>query len=95
MFSFVTVFTGMSLGLLSISFIDTRDFPGGKLLPPGPIGYQFSLTTNALTVVPSTFLFMNNWLADGLLVRSAPKHIAHVTNVGRSASSIVAILSIP
>lgn len=69
MFSFVTIFTGMSLYVQSMSFIDTRDFSGNTLLPPGPIGYQLSLSTNALSIVPAVSLFMNNWLADGLLVR--------------------------
>lgn len=68
MFSLVTVFTGMTFGALSITFIDTRDFPGNALLPPGPIGYQFYLSAKTIGVVPAGFLFLNNWLADGLLL---------------------------
>lgn len=68
MFFFVTVFTATNLDILSISYIDNRDFPGIKELPPGALGYQH-LTFSHTAGVVSTFTFLlNNWLADGLLL---------------------------
>lgn len=73
MFSFVTIFTAMNSDILSISFIDNREFPGvGDVLPPGPIGYQYSIYSKAISVVPNLMFLLNNWLADGLLVCLAP-----------------------
>jgi len=71
MFSFVTVFTAMNLNVQSISFIDNREFPGVEgVLPPGPLGYQFFIYSQALSVIPNVMFLLNNWLADGLLVSS-------------------------
>jgi len=71
MFSFVTIFTAMNLNIQSISYIDNREFPGvGDVLPPGPLGYQWFLYSDALTIVPNLMFLLNNWLADGLLVGS-------------------------
>ena len=43
MFAFVTVYTAMNLHILSISFIDNREFPGaGGEVHPGPYGYFMS-----------------------------------------------------
>jgi len=71
MFSFVTVLTGMQLDIRSISYIDNREFPGAEgVLPPGPLGYQSSIWSGALTLTPSIMFALNNWLADGLLVSS-------------------------
>ena len=69
MFSFVTIFTAMNLNIQSISYIDNREFPGvDGVLPPGPLGYQWSIYSNVLTIVPNLMFVLNNWLADGLLV---------------------------
>lgn len=71
MFSFVTVYVATSLDLQSISFIDNREFPGiDGLVPPGPLGYQLSIYSNAINLVPNLMVLLNNWLADGLLVSS-------------------------
>ena len=71
MFAFVTVYTAMNLNLQSISYIDNREFPGvGDVLPPGPLGYQWFMYSNALTIVPNLMFLLNNWMADGLLVGS-------------------------
>jgi len=75
MFSFVTIRTGMGLNLISISFVDNREFPGvGDRLPPGPIGYQLSAGPKATNIVPSLAFLLNNWLADGLLVSFPPPY---------------------
>jgi len=69
MFSFVTVYTAMSSDILSISFIDNRQFPGvGDTLPPGPIGYEYSIYSKAISLIPNIMFLFNNWLADGLLL---------------------------
>lgn len=69
MFSFVTIYTAMTLNIQSISFIDNREFPGvGDVLPPGPVGYQFFIYSKPISIVPNVMFVLNNWLADGLLV---------------------------
>ena len=72
MFAFATVLTGMGIQIGSISFIDNREFPGVKgLLSPGPLGYQDLIRPTAITVIPNLMFFLNNWLADCLLVSSS------------------------
>ena len=69
MFSFVTIYTAMNLHILSISFIDNREFPGAEgHVHPGPYGYFISIYYKAISVVPNAAFCLNNWLADGLLV---------------------------
>lgn len=68
MFLFVTVDTALNLGILSISYIDNRKFPGSDRLPPGPAAYQFFIYSDAISVVPNFMFILNTWLADGLLV---------------------------
>ena len=70
MFSVVTVFAGMSLDKLSISFIDNREFPGaGSLEPPGPLGYRTFIDSRAPSLIIDLLFFLNGWLADGFLAR--------------------------
>ena len=96
MFSFVTIYTGMSLDIQSISYIDNRGFSGGDGVgAPGPLGYQTLVFSNAINIVPNTMFLLNNWLADGLLVSSVSNSIAHASNVSGSFSSIVATLFMP
>ena len=69
MFAFVTVFTAMNDNIQSISWIDNREFPGVEgMFPPGPLGYQFLIDSDAITIIPSLMFLLNNWLADGFLV---------------------------
>jgi hypothetical protein len=68
MFSFVTINVAMSLALQPISYVDYRSFPGYEGLPPGPFGYQLLVYSKAISFVPTLMFFLNNWLADGLLV---------------------------
>ena len=71
MFSLVTIGTVMQLNVQSISYIDSREFPGVKgVLHPGPIGYQGSVQAKTITVVQDIVFILNNWLADGCLVGS-------------------------
>ena len=93
MFSFVTIFTAMNMDLLSVSYIDNRAFPGDDKAPPGPFGYQFRIFSQPINVTPYIMFFLNNWLADGLLVSSTSKYVAHSLNMSRSCSSIVVVSS--
>ena len=71
MFSFATALTAINLNILSASYIGNREFPGvGDLIPPGPLGYQASISPDALNIVPNVLFILCNWLADGLLVSS-------------------------
>ena len=71
MFSVVTVGTAMQLNIQSISYIDSRQFTGvGGLLPSGPLGCQWLIYSKVLGIVPDLMFFLNNWLADGLMVSS-------------------------
>src|SRR5258707_15289898 len=72
MFSLVTVHTTTNLYVLSISYIDNRDFTGpveGAELY-GPYGYQAAINFKAISVIPRVAFRLNNWSADGLLVSS-------------------------
>ena len=96
MFSLVTINTAIQLYLQSVSYVDYRDFPGVSSPPgSGPAGYILSISTKAIRVVPSVTLFLNFWLADGLLVSSVPNAPAHVFIVDCSSSSTVALSSMP
>ena len=93
MFSAATVQTGMNLDILSISYIDDREFPGiDCVLPPGPWGYQVVISPTALSVIPNAMLTLCNWLADGLLVSSSfgAAFTRWVFNASSFPSSIVA-----
>ena len=71
MFFVVTVQTAMNLDIQSVSYIDNRNFPGTTdALPPGPYGYPLFIAAGALNVSPNAMFFLNDWLADGLMVSS-------------------------
>ena len=72
MFSAATVFTGMNLEILSVSYINNREFPGAQYppIPPGPYGYQIFIGPEAINVTPNVVFNLSDWLADGLLVSS-------------------------
>ena len=69
MFSFVTVYTGITLHIQSISFIDEREFTY-RGLTFGPLGYQSTIRRTALGMLTTVMFVLNYWLADGLLVGS-------------------------
>ena len=70
MFSFVTVFVAADVNVQSLSYVDNREFPGGDGIPPGPLGYQLSVGSGPSAVDPTFLMYLlNQWLADGLLVR--------------------------
>ena len=91
MFSFATICGAMNLSLMSISYIDNREFPGvDAALAPGPAGYSALIYSQAIKVVPNIMFMLNNWLADGLLVHSLFNN-TEVSNAGRSYSCTAAM----
>ena len=92
MFSLATVQTALSLDIQSISYIDNRAFSGEGVIEPGPLGYQMTIVTDPLTIVPTAALVLSNWLADGLLVSSL-FGIAFTCPTKFLLSSIVVIFS--
>ena len=71
MFSVVTLGTAMQLDVQSISYIDNREFPGAKGMSfPGPLGYQWFILPEAISIIQNILFVLNNWLADGFLVCS-------------------------
>ena len=63
MFSLATVYTATKDHILSICYIDNRNFPDG-----GPWGYHESMSYSAIFVISRAAFNLNNWSADGLLV---------------------------
>jgi hypothetical protein len=93
MFSFMTINNAINFHILSISYIDYRAFAGDveESPIPGPWGYQGLIYFDAISIVPGVLFFLNNWLADGLLVRTIPDRVPRASNAGRSTSFIVVI----
>ena len=89
MFSCATLFNA-SLYLESISYVDDRGFPGAKGIPPGPVGYQYLIGTDSLTTLCYLIVYLNQWLADGLLVSSVSMSAISVSHM--AASSAVSVL---
>lgn len=67
-FSCVTICTAINLDFLSKTFIDDRDFSAANAAAPGPLGYQFYVNSFAINVFSNFLFYLNNWLADGLLL---------------------------
>ena len=76
LFSFMTISLGIGLNYLSIEYIDSREFPGNNVYPPGPLGNDFFINSEALTTVSEVLFPLNQWLADGLLVGLISNSIA-------------------
>jgi len=91
MFSLVTVLTGIKGHILSISYIDNRNFDGG------PDHYESAMAYKAMFVIPRAAQRLNNWLADGLLVGSLPVSAVTlpVPNADSSFSSTAVTYSTP
>ena len=69
LFVFVTIPVGMGLNFSSIEYINNREFPGNGQYPPGPLGYDGIVSTKATAPIFNAMFPLNQWLADGLLVR--------------------------
>ena len=96
MFSAVTLQTAMNLHIVSICYIDNREFPGNDAMFSGPFAYFVLIYAEAINVVPNALFLLSNWLADGFLVCS-PFMLHSLTKMSNtiSPSSIVTILSTP
>ena len=93
MFSFLTILIALILDIQSLAYIDNRAFPGTDGAPwAGPVSYQLSIYSKAISVVPLIMFLLNTWLADGLLVSPIFSLVARVSNTGPPFSSIVAVL---
>lgn len=93
MFTFLTVLIAGLLDLQSIAYIDNRAFPGADGAPwAGPVAYQLFIYSKAISVVPLIMFLLNNWLADGILVRTVFNAVTQVSNMDHYSSSIVAVL---
>jgi len=66
MFSLVTVYTATKDYILSLCYIDNREFPDY-----GPWGYHETHAYSAIFIIARAAFNLNNWLADGLLVSSS------------------------
>ena len=64
MFFLATVYTAINLHMFSISYIDNRNSPDGPYL------YSVEISFTVIGFVYTAAFRLNNWLADGLLVRS-------------------------
>jgi hypothetical protein len=94
MFSFVTIYTTMTLNIQSISFINNREFPGtsdDRARPPGPLGYQWLIYSTPVATVPTSMIVLNNWLTDGLLA-SVYRPLSLAPNFNHPFSSIGVML---
>ena len=93
MFSLATMSIGTGLNAMSISYVDNREFPGLGDIVPGPLGYTDLPKFHSVNAVSNSAVQLNQWLADGLLVSSAPKSVMQVSDLDHLSSYIVAILS--
>ena len=70
-FAVETLLTAMNLHLISIAWIDNREYPGvNGETHPGPVGYQFAIAPKAPSIIANTAFTLSDWLANGLLVGS-------------------------
>ena len=91
MFSFVTLFTVITN--IPPDYIENREYPGNKEYPPGPFGYGLSCYADPLGLFISSTFYLNQWLADGILVSSVPKSLVQGSHAPYIlSSSIVATL---
>jgi hypothetical protein len=89
-FSLVTVYMAISFNILSVSYVDNREFPGADAAaPPGPLGHQFYTDFEAENVVRTLAYVLSSLLADGLLVRLLLESIAQVLNGDHCSQSYI------
>ena len=97
MFSFVTIFTAQGIWVQSVSYIDDRDFDGDHKLIPGPFSYELLALNDGVGLFPTILIYVNTWLADGLLVSPAfdVRSNPQMSYASVSFSSTVATLFTP
>ena len=96
LFLFLTIPIGIDFAdRLSVQYINNREFPGNDKSPPGPVGYDELLDSEAATTIFNVMFPLNQWLADGLLVSHILTSVALTNNINRASSSIAVISFIP
>ena len=74
-----------------MAYINNREFPGGDLEAPGPMGYTWLRKWTALAVISDSGYQVNQWLVDGLLVSPMLDSVTHwVPNLSCFYSCLVA-----
>lgn len=63
MFSLVAIFTAINIHLLSIAYIDNREFPGADRVIPGPLRYEDILSFETPSIAANVLFVLNQWLA--------------------------------
>ena len=58
----------MGLWIFPVAYIDNREFPGGGLVLPGPVGYMWLRKWTTMATISDAGYQVNQWLVDGLLV---------------------------
>ena len=71
LFFLLTVSMAIDRCMIALAYIDNRSFPGTEIAYPGPLGY-FNTGSEAMILIGIGVVPLNQWLADGLLVGSAP-----------------------
>ena len=92
MFSVMTIGCTINRDILSVAYIDNREYEYA-----GPLEYLDVIVENRDTIylVPAFALPISQWLVDGLLVSSASTPVAQVSNVvDHNFSCIVVMLFI-
>ena len=80
MFSIATIFIAMHFNLQSFAYVDNREFHGTEEIPPGPLEYQLFTASKGIGPARTVMVFLNNWLADGLLVSSVFGSAGRISN---------------
>ena len=80
----------MGLWIFPVAYIDNREFPGGGLVLPGPVGYMWLRKWTTLATISDAGYQVNQWLVDGLLV--SPMLIQQHRCLTSAASTAVSLL---
>lgn len=68
MFLCATINTAPGFELLSVAYIENREFPGNDELGPGPYEYQVLIYSDPASIATNITFYLGQWLADGLLL---------------------------
>ena len=80
----------MGLWFQPIAYINNREFPGGDLEAPGPMGYMWLRKWTTMATISNAAYQVNQWLVDGLLVSPMQDSATQVLNLSCFYSCLVA-----